>query len=218
MSASVIKAGSGVRHPHSVAFNFDDLASQADRYLGEMRQQAAAILAEAKRQAETIRVQAEQQGRQAAIDAAEKVLDEKVGKQMATLLPALRKAVENVEVAKAAHLTHWEKNVVHLAARIAARVIRRELTTTPEIPLTLLREALELALGSAKLTIRLNPADHATLGGQAAALAQQFARLGPVQLLADVELSPGGCRVETEFGLIDQTIEAQLARIEEELA
>jgi len=41
--------------------------------------------------------------------------------------------------------------------------------------------------------------------------------LGDTQIIPDAAISRGGCRVETRFGAIDQTFEAQLARIEEEL-
>ena len=51
-----------------------------------------------------------------------------------------------------------------MAAAIARRVIRRELTRQPEIPLALVREALELAAGSAQVRIHLNPADHRGAG------------------------------------------------------
>ena len=37
-------------------------------------------------------------------------------------------------------------------------------------------------------------------------------------IVADPDVSPGGCRVVTEFGVIDETYEAQLDRIAEELA
>jgi flagellar biosynthesis/type III secretory pathway protein FliH len=36
-------------------------------------------------------------------------------------------------------------------------------------------------------------------------------------VVADPQVSLGGCRVETRFGVIDQQFEAQLARIEQEL-
>ena len=42
--------------------------------------------------------------------------------------------------------------------------------------------------------------------------------LGETQIVADASVSPGGCRVETRFGTVDQTFEAQLARVEEESA
>lgn len=216
MTATVIKSASA-RQPHAAAFNFDDMNAQAERYLAEIRAQAAKILADANREANAIRAQAEQQGRQAAMDAAEKVLDEKVGKQMKTLLPALGKAIDGIAQAKTAWLTHWERNVVHLAAQIAARVVRKEVAAEPAIPLKLLREALELAVGGGHLTIRLNPADHAALGPQAQKLAAEFAKLSSAELIADPQITRGGCRIETQFGVIDQTFEAQLARIEEEL-
>ena len=36
-------------------------------------------------------------------------------------------------------------------------------------------------------------------------------------IVADPEITTGGCRVETQFGMIDQQFEAKLERIEEEL-
>jgi flagellar biosynthesis/type III secretory pathway protein FliH len=218
MTATVIKSAATTRHPHAAAFNFDDLATQADRYLSEVRSQAAKILADANREANAIRAQAEVDGRQAAVAAAEKVLDEKVSKQMKTLLPALAKAIDSVEQAKTAWLTHWEQNVVRLATKIAARVVRKELVADPQIPEVLLREALELSLGGAELMIRLSPDDHAALGKKAAKMAAEFGRLAKTEIVADPQITPGGCRIETQFGSIDQTFEAQLARIEEELS
>ena len=82
----------------------------------------------------------------------------------------------------------------------------------------LVREALELAAGSAELKIRLNPKDHANLRGQVEAVARELAPLAKCELIADAQITPGGCRVETRFGVIDQQFEAQLARIEDELA
>lgn len=217
MTATVIKSGATARHPRAAAFSFDDLATQADRYVGDIRAQAAKILADANREADAIRLRAEQQGQQDAVAAAEKRLDAKLGEQIETLLPALAKAVESVEQAKASWLAEWEKNAVHLATKIAARVVRKQHVETPEITLALLREALELAAGGGRLTIRLNPDDRAALGEQAEKIAAAFGKIADAELIADPQISPGGCRVETQFGAIDQTFEAQLARIEEEL-
>ncbi len=217
MTATVIKSATTAKHPRSAAFSFDDLAMQADEYVVEIRVQAAKILADANREAESIRARAEEQGHQDAVVAAEKVLDAKLAKQIATLLPALTKAVESVDQARASWLAHWEKNVVNLATKIAARVVRKQLVETPEITLTLLREALELAVGGGQLTIRMNPDDRSALGGQAEKMAAEFGKIASAELIADPQIAPGGCRIETQFGTIDQTFEAQLARIEEEL-
>ena len=218
MSATVIKSAATARHPSASAFNFDDLATQGERYLSEIRAQAAKILADANREANAIRAQAEVQGQQAAVAAAEKILDEKVSKQMKTLLPALGKAIEGVAQAKSAWLTYWDQNLVQLATKIAARVVRKQLIAEPEIALNLLREALELSLGGGALTIRLNPDDHTALGKKATKMIAEFGKLAPTEIIADPQISAGGCRIETQFGTIDQTVEAQLTRIAEELA
>ncbi len=104
-----------------------------------------------------------------------------------------------------------------MAGAIAARVIRHELRRQPEITLTLVREALELAAGSPGVRLRLNPDDHKALGAQVRALIDAMSALGDAEVTADAEISPGGCRVETRFGTIDQQFESQLQRIEEEL-
>ena len=66
--------------------------------------------------------------------------------------------------------------------------------------------------------LHLHPEDHANLGQQVTRLTAEMAALGPTTVVADPAISPGGCRVETRFGSIDQQFEAQLARIEKELA
>jgi flagellar assembly protein FliH len=125
--------------------------------------------------------------------------------------------IQDVQHAKQAWLAHWEKSGVHVAAAIAQRLIRRELAQKPEITLTLIREALELAVGSSELRIQMNPGDHQALRPQVETLIAELSPLGSAELVADPQIRPGGCRVETRFGVIDQQFEAQLARIEEEL-
>ena len=126
-------------------------------------------------------------------------------------------AVRDVRDAKHDWLTHWEKSAVHVAAEIAGRLIRGELARQPEIPLKLVREALELAAGSTRLRILLHPKDYQTLSRQVEVLVKELSGLAQAEVVADAGISPGGCRVETAFGQIDQQFEAQLARIEEEL-
>jgi flagellar assembly protein FliH len=196
-----------------VAFNFDDMAERARQYLAEVRAEAAEIVAKARHEAAAIRKQAQEDGRQAAMLSVEQM----VHKQLATVLPALRQATGDINLAKQAWLAHWEATGLHVAAAIARRVIRRELSAVPEITIGWIREALELAAGSTQVRLHLNPADHQALGHQVRMLTSEMAGLGEVQVLADAAVTPGGCRVETRFGTIDQQLDAQLARLEEEL-
>lgn len=215
--STIIKATDRNAAVHGVAFNFDDMAAKAGQYLDKVRAEAARIVARAEKDAEAVRRRAEVEGRQAGQRAVEETVRQQLGQQLATLMPALEQAVQDIRHAKQDWLTHWEKSAVHVAAAIAGRLVRRQVPKLPEVTLTLLREALELAAGSSELRIQLNPADHEALEPQVQALVQELSGLGAAEVVADPRVSPGGCRVQTRFGAIDQQFEAQLARIEEEL-
>jgi flagellar assembly protein FliH len=214
---TVIKSGDSMRGIQSIAFNFEDISRRADRYLEEVRGQAAVILRQAQQEAEAVRRRAEEEGRQAAMRAVERVLEEKVGRQLATLLPALRQAADQIADARQEWLKHWEQTGVRLASAIAARLVRRELRHAPDIPLTLVREALNMAAGNSHLRIRLHPQDCQTLSGQIGAIVAQLEHVAQAEIAADETITRGGCRIETRHGTIDQQFEAQLARIEQEL-
>jgi flagellar assembly protein FliH len=220
--ATIIKTHVPEQHSgtafRAVAYDLTDMAAQADGYLGTVRQQAAQIVEQAKREAATIRQQAEAAGRRAAEQAIDRILDEKVAQQMKTLTPALQAAVRQVEDSKQDWQRQWESAAVDLALAIAKRLVQGELARRPEIPLQWIREALELAAGSGDVTIRLNPTDEQTLRRQIEQLAAAFAPLAKVTLAADATMTPGGCRLHTEFGVIDKQLETQLERIKEELS
>lgn len=205
----------GVR---GVAFDFEDVNQRAGTYLDQVRAEAAKIVRQAQDEAAGIRQTAEKEGRQAGLAAVEKIAADKLGQQMTTLLPALREAVAEIQRARIAFLAQWEKSAIHLAAAIAARVVRREVKQQPEITLALVREALQLASGSPEIRILMHPQDHEALAPQVKRLVAELDGLGTVKTIADPHVTSGGCRVETRFGAIDQQFDAQIARIEEELA
>jgi len=215
--STIIKSSGPTRGIRSEAFNFDDMATQADRYLEDLREKAVTILAQAQQQAETIRSEAEAQGRQAGLDAAEEIIERKLQEKLASLMAAMHSAVGEIEAAKQSWLQHWQQSGVRLATAIAERVIRRELSQQPEITLSLVREALELASKGEKVILKLNPQDQQTLGKQVETLVGELSRLAEVQVVADPQITAGGCVVETRFGRVDEQIEAQLARIQQEL-
>jgi flagellar assembly protein FliH len=211
--STVIRASERNKGTQSAAFNFEDMGERSERYLAKVRAEALQIVAKAQQEAEAIRRRAEQEGRHAALQ----TVDEMIKTQLATVIPALRQAVRNIEEAKQSWLRHWEAAAVRVSGAIAEKLVRREIGRHPEITLTLVREALELAAGSSQLRIQLNPDDLKALRDQLRVLIDEIAPLAGAEINADPEITPGGCRVETRFGVIDQQFDAQLKRIEEEL-
>ncbi len=163
--ATILRATDASHAPRGVTMNLDDIVAQAGQYLAEVKADASELIEEARQDAESIRQRAADEGRQAALQA----VDEMVGKHLAPALAALRQAADDLRQTRQAWLSHWETSAVHLATAIAARVIRREVHHQPEITLSLVREALELAAGSPSIRLHMNPEDHALLGASAIA-------------------------------------------------
>jgi len=202
----------------AMALDMVDMSGQANYYLEGVRTEAVKIVEQANEEAAAVRQQAEQAGRQAAEAAIERILDEKVAQQMKTLTPALAAAVKQIEDSRQEWLRVWESRTVQLACSIARRIIHRELGQQPELSLEWIAEALRLCAGTAEITVKLHPSDHATLSGQVSRLAEEFHPAAPAKIVADEAVTVGGCRVETQFGSIDQQIETQLERIAQELS
>lgn len=216
--ASIIKAGDlGSLSGTSTAFNFDDMTKHADAYVRQVREQAGKIIAEARTQAEQIRKQAEIEGLKTARATMQAQVEAEAARRMEQIVPALQSVVAETVTAKEAWLAKWERDGVHLATRIAERILRRELAARPELPVTLMRESLELSSSGEGVRIALHPDDLAALGPQVDTLLREMKRSGNAEVIADEAIGRGGCRIETQHGTIDQRLEAQLNRIEEEL-
>ncbi len=215
--SSIIKSSERQARGAGAAFNLNDVVRKANEYLEDVQRQADQIRAEAHEDAQQIRQRAEQEGQQAALQAVDHLLQERVAAEMKTILPALQKLVEETEQLQQSWQLHWQQSAVHLATRIAEKIVRHELRQRPQIAHDMLADALQLAVGGSEVEIRLNPADRATLGEAGGPIAQVLSRLAPVTFIEDGSIAPGGCLIDTRHGRIDAKLETQLARIESEL-
>jgi flagellar biosynthesis/type III secretory pathway protein FliH len=202
---------------HAVAFSFADMRGRANDYLEIVRAEAAKIVQQAHQEAEQIRRQADAAGRKAAEAAVDRMLEEKIAKRMDTLLPALERTAAQLDDAKGELLRQWEAAAIRVATTIAQRIVRRELAHEPTIALDIIAETLRLAAGAGEISVYVNASDYEHLGKQIDRLAGTICHVAPAQIVPDPEITPGGCRVTTKFGSIDQQIETQLRRIEEDL-
>jgi flagellar assembly protein FliH len=98
--------------------------------------------------------------------------------------------------------------VTATAVQLARQVIRAELATRPEIVAQVAQEAVHAVLVSAKhLRLRIHPGDQ----GHVAAGAADALQARDVRLLADPQVEPGGCILESDLGRIDARIATRWA-------
>jgi flagellar assembly protein FliH len=96
--------------------------------------------------------------------------------------------------------------VAGVALELARQVVRADLAVQPETVVVVAEEVLSTLLSSARqVVLRLHPDDHALAQAQ---LAEVLAARG-VRVLADANLTRGGCLVESDIAVVDATVEAR---------
>lgn len=127
--------------------------------------------------------------------------------QMAQVLTSLDEELGQLEQQLAA-------SVARVATELARQVVRSELQTRPALVVQVAREAVNAVLMSARhITVQVHPDDHALVSqGCEEALAARGARL-----LSQPAMARGGCRVESDAGVIDARVPTRWAQATQSL-
>ncbi len=139
---------------------------------------------------------------------------QEVGNQRAeAMLGRLTETLQELTQLRAKMIHQTERQMVELALAVARRVTHREVSLDPDLLVAMARVALERLGEAATITVRLNPDDFRMAG--AGGVAQLAA--SNVTVVADGRIARGGCRIESEMGIIDAGIDAQIQEIAQAL-
>ncbi len=95
------------------------------------------------------------------------------------------------------------------AVQLARQVVRSELVARPELVAEVARQALaDMLLSARHISLHVHPED---IDFVAQGLHETLAARG-ARLLADAQVQRGGCRVESDLGLVDARIEQRWAQ------
>jgi flagellar assembly protein FliH len=134
---------------------------------------------------------------------------EAAGQRGEAMLHRLTQTLDELTTVRTDMIRATERQMVQLALAITRRILQREVSLDPDLLLAMARVALERLGESAHVTVRLHPEDYAAAG---AARVSQLTSSN-VTLVSDSRLSRGACRVESEMGLLDAGIDAQLQEV-----
>lgn len=134
---------------------------------------------------------------------------EAAGQRGEMMLHRLTQTIEELTQVRAQMIYQTERQMVQLALAVARRVVQREVSLDPDLLIAMARVALERLGETAQVKVRLHPDDYEAAG---AARVAQLAGSN-VMILADAHLTPGGCRIESDMGIMDVGVEAQLHEI-----
>ncbi|WP_066273531.1 FliH/SctL family protein [Hydrogenophaga palleronii] len=137
-----------------------------------------------------------------ALEATVRKTAEETAVRMAQLLHNMRDHLKKSEAQISRH-------ILELACDLARQVVRQELRSDPAHLQPVIREALsQLAEDGLPATVRMNPGDLALMQG---ALLENLAQPAP-EFVADANVSPGGCLIESATMAVDATIEKRWTR------
>jgi len=145
------------------------------------------------------------QGEKAGLEAGSKRAD--------AMLRRLAETLQELEELRRSMLRQTEQQVVQLSLAIAKRILRREVAADQDLLCALARVALDRLGNASPAKVRLHPDDHAavtTRHGHGWAGTH-------VVVEADASVSRGGCLVESPFGFVDASVDAQFRVLEEAL-
>ena len=191
MSASGVAPAPGVR-----VLKAADYASfvEAEAVVERAREQAARLLEKAEADAADQRRRGYEEGR-----------EEGKAEVAERLFEAVSESVE--------HVAEMESALVDVVIK-SMRTIIGELDRE-ELAVKAVGHALRLVRDEKRVVLRVSVADAPAVEARLRDIAGRYPGMGRVDVAPDASLSPGGCVMETDIGVIDATLERQLTIIEE---
>jgi flagellar assembly protein FliH len=115
-------------------------------------------------------------------------------------------------------IARYTPEMVRLALEIAEKIVHKALLVEPEIVASVLDRARQEVTEARQIRIRLNLKDYELL----AEVRPDLLTLGndagrAIEVVIDENLSRGGCRLETEIGVVDATLPTQIGEIRRQL-
>ena len=134
---------------------------------------------------------------------------EAAGQRGEAKLRRLTDTITELTALRASMIRQTETQIVELALAVARRVVHREVSLDRNLMIAIVRVALDRLGESARVTVRLHPEEFEATG--AARLAEFTGT--DITFTADARVGRGGCRVESDMGMLDAGVDAQIQEI-----
>jgi type III secretion protein L len=142
---------------------------------------------------------------------------------------------ENVERGYAAGLDKWndalaeawqqrahyfsqnESELIKLSVAIAGKIVAQTIQADSSTVQRVIEEALKAVRSERRIMVQVNPSEESQARERAASLKLLRPEAGDIIIVGNPSVTPGGCIVESELGIVDAQIATQLASIEKAL-
>jgi flagellar biosynthesis/type III secretory pathway protein FliH len=175
------------------------------------QEKAESVVAEAGKEAQRLYEEAREAGRQEGREEAKQ--------EVLPALVAFGHAGQSLIVFEERLVARYTPQIVRLAVEIAEKIIGHAVEAEPELVASVLERAKREVAEAKRIRIWLNPADHQILADHCPELIKIGCENGrTIEVVASEEVGRGGCRLETEMGLVDATLPTQIEEIRRQLS
>lgn len=179
---------------------------KGDRRRGFRRIDDRNLISRAKEEANSIREAAAKEGYQEGLRSAREDL-ERVKESLDVFFSAKQEVYESIA-----------PDILEISLDIAKKIIKKEMAENPEILLENIKDILKgLSKEETKIMLKVNPSQAAMLKQEMPEAISTAGLEAKVIIVPDENTMEGGCMITTTNGVIDATIETQLAIISEAL-
>lgn len=186
-------------------FSQDIFQEQAGNVLSRAKEEAAKLLTVAQTKAQEVIGQAKKEGFAAGYrEGLEKASEEakKIRQDAYVLLDQVQKIREET-------VKNSEKEIVHLACEIAAKIVNTQLTVVPETILQIAKEVIDLLTGKDELSLLVNPEEISVFQANREEILKNLPAGARVNILADPGIKPGGLKIRTNQEDVDATLDGR---------
>ena len=179
---------------------------KGDRRRGFRRVDDRNLISRAREEADAIRESAVKEGYQAGMEQASEELQQ-IRETFATFMNAKQEVYEQIA-----------PDILEISVDIAQKIIKKEVSEDPQVLVNNIVDVLKsLSKDENKIALRVNPVQVDVVKQQVPEILTIAGLDARVSVLADEEVSEGGCLVTTSNGVVDATVETQLSVICEAL-
>lgn len=132
---------------------------------------------------------------------------------LGALLADIRSVLQEARVAKERLLEQAEEEIVQLAVAVAEKLVRQTLANDDNAVLSILKEMLKKAEGSAMARVKVPPDVFERIQEEWRFLASYVQGDCQLEFLPDEGLSRGDVIIETDWGMIDGRVQSRWQRI-----
>lgn len=163
-------------------------------------------------QADAARRQAEREAYERGRQDGERALSAQLLEQRNELLELQRGIFASLREAVGQIVHQTEGHLLELALA-AAQKINAGLEISRELVERVVKEAVSEVEDGAEITVQLHPEDLALLRKHQSPLLQGLPDAGPLRFVSALEVTRGGCMVQTRFGTLDARRETKLEQL-----